>query len=193
MVSIGDLQVCVSRKSNYLHSKKRKKKFFFDCNIMFWFLPIDSGSDIEHHRENCGSIVFTPSLQTFIHIEENLWDLSFQGWTVPAISASLCWQTLLFLQDLLGLCWTHSSMSTLLFYWGSQHWRLHSRSASLVLWFYRGRITFLVLLATHSLKQPALLQGHLAASHLMWCPQPKAGLQMDFVPLIPTLWDQLFN
>lgn len=41
MVSIGDLQVCVSRKPNYLHSKKRKKKSFCLIVILcFDFCPL---------------------------------------------------------------------------------------------------------------------------------------------------------
>ena len=118
---------------DHLHSEKchlvfRQNFYFFN----FYFVPIASCPVTGDDGEEAGFLNFIPSHQEFIHIDEIPWAFSSPGWTVPVPSASYerCSSPL---NAFMALCWTHTSMSMPLLYWGAQNWTQCSTCVSSVL------------------------------------------------------------
>lgn len=57
--------------------------------VVFQFAPVTSFFVTGHHWKESLSILYAPSLQMFMHIDEP-WACFFPGWTVPALSYDRC-------------------------------------------------------------------------------------------------------
>ena len=96
---------------------------------MFQFVPIASGRVTVCHGKQPGSIVFTPSLQVSVHLEEIYPEPSLLQAKHSELSPPfLLWEMLQSLHHLnaaLGCTLSCSSVSFL--WWGAQNWAQHSR------------------------------------------------------------------
>lgn len=127
------------------------------------YAHLNFGPFIVHHWEDSGLIFFSLSHQLFTHIEKTFLSLLFSRLLFSSsnsLSFSLYEWCSSPLAICIHLCWTRSSISVSLFYWGARNWTQRSPTSTE----YRGIITprpLLAMLLANTTQDVASIQAYL--------------------------------